>query len=118
MHPDAQLVYAILREWARARSTGSYKLLSERYRDRTNVWFEPHGSWDGLLGALNRQLHGAGAPALSAVVVLQVSGEPGGGFWGCAPSVPSRPNNAMERVQRWSGILQSVYSYPWPERLP
>lgn len=95
-----------------------YTDLSNQYKARTNEWFEPHGSWDEPLGALNQQLHRIGAPAISALVVLKGPQEPGGEFWGSAPSVPARPKNEVERLAAWGTIVKAVHAYNWPSRLP
>jgi hypothetical protein len=39
-----------------------------------------HRSWDSPLGKLNNRWAAVGAPALSALVILEKTGEPGGGF--------------------------------------
>jgi hypothetical protein len=119
--PDIDDVYAVLRTWAVAKpgQIHPYSELSRQYRDRTGEWFEPHGSWDRPLGALNQRLHDAiGAPALSALVVLKEVGEPGGAFWGCAPNVPPRPRSDIDRLAEWSRIVREVHAYDWPLALP
>lgn len=116
--PDVEEVYAILRGWAVAGRYHSYLELSKEYQVRRGVWFEPHGSWDKPLGRLNERLHHAGAPALSALVVLGESQEPGGGFWGCAPNVPPRPKSETARIAAWSQIVKAVFAYAWSSVLP
>jgi hypothetical protein len=117
--PNLDDLYVVLRSWAVAKQTHTYTELSHEYQARTNDWFEPHRSWDAPLGALNQRLHqGAGAPALSALVVLAESREPGGGFWGSAPSVPPRPKNDIERLSVWTSIVKAVHAFPWPLSLP
>lgn len=115
-------LYVVLRDWARARpgQIQPYAELSRQYHVRTGDRFEPHGSWDVPLGALNKRLHDAtGAPALSALVVLKKDPpEPGGGFWGCAPNVPPRPRTPIERLAEWSRIVKAVHEYPWPDSMP
>lgn len=123
--PNLDDLYVILSDWARRKTFQTYTDLSHAYRARTNDWFEPHGSWDAPLGSLNRRLHSAlNAPAISALVVRKPapsSGgtqEPGGGFWGCAPNVPPRPQNDLTRVAEWSRILNDVFAYAWPATMP
>lgn len=111
--PNLDDLYVVLRGWAIAKQVKSYTDLSRDYQALTQEWFEPHGSWDGPLGSLNRALHASGAPALSALVVLKEAGEPGGEFWGCAPNVPPRPTNDVQRVATWSQIVTAVHAYPW-----
>ncbi len=111
-------LYVVLRGWAIAKKIHTYLDLSKQYEARTHEWFEPHGSWDVPLGSLNLHLHQHGAPALSALVVVGATGEPGGGFWGSAQSVPSRPKSDVERLAAWSKIVKDVHAYPWPPSLP
>lgn len=111
----------MLRAWAVAKpgQIHTYTELSWQYKARTGDWFEPHGSWDAPLGALNQRLDGIRAPALSALVVLNKEPpEPGGGFWGCAPNVPPRPKSDMQRLVTWQAIVKAVYAYRWPSSLP
>ena len=116
--PNLDELYLVLRNWATARGMGTYTELARDYQARTGDWFEPHGSWDAPLGRLNQRLHAVGAPALSALVVLASGGEPGGGFWGSAPSVPSRPKAELDRLSAWTGIVNLVHAHPWPVVLP
>lgn len=123
MDVDLDALYAVLVRWivdGKARYQ-PYAKLSEDYEARTGVHFSPHGSWDIPLGALNQRLSRAGAPALSALVVLKSSmregPEPGSGFWGSADTVPSRPGNAMARLEAWSRIVGDIERYDWPASL-
>jgi hypothetical protein len=121
MAPNLDDLYLVLRAWAVAKQnqTRTYAELSQDYKVRTGDWFEPHGSWDQPLGELNRRLHAAArAPALSALVVLGATKEPGGGFWGSAPGVPPRPTNDLARLTEWQRIVKAVLKYPWPPVLP
>lgn len=118
MKPDIDTVYAVLRRWAKQRKPQTYTDLSRAYQSETGDWFEPHGSWDAVLGELNRRLSGVGAPALSAVVVLRATNEPGAAFWGCAPNVPPRPKSDDDRLAEWTRIVNEIETYPWPEKLP
>lgn len=118
MKPDIDHVYAVLRQWAAAGKPQPYTQLSHDYHARTANWFEPHGSWDVPLGELNSHLAAVGAPALSALVILQGKNEPGAGFWGCAPNVPHRPRNDIQRLTEWSRIVQVVIGFNWPPVLP
>ena len=104
---DAALLISIVYEVSRPLSNDlkaagkgpqPYLALSHAYQERTGDWFEPHGSWDKPLGKLNNRLAVARAPALSALVILKEENEPGGKFWGCAPNVPNRPSNEMDRI--------------------
>jgi hypothetical protein len=119
MTPDLDELYAVLSEWAVAGKARTYGELSRAYHARTGDWFEPHGSWDAPLGYLNNRLYVAiRAPALSALVILQNTNEPGGRFWGCAPNVPKRPQNDIARLFEWNRILKDVLAYQWPPILP
>jgi len=118
MTPNLDDLYVVLRKWASGKGPQSYTDLSHKYQARTGDWFEPHGSWDKPLGELNNRLATIGAPALSALVILQGANEPGGGFWGCAPNVPRRPSNEIERLEEWNRIVAEVRAYPWPDILP
>ena len=69
------------------------------------------------LGELNVFLSSIGAPAISALVTLKETNEPGAAFWGCAPNVPSRPRNDIERLTEWSRIVERVIGFKWPKEL-
>ena len=56
--------------------------------------------------------------ARGSLVILQGQNEPGGGFWGCAPNVPHRPRNDIQRITEWNRIVQDVIAYNWPLTLP
>ena len=116
--PELEDLYAVLRQWAIAKKIGTYSELSRAYQKETGTWLAPRGTWGAPLGRLNGGLHEVGAPALSALVVLKASGEPGGLFWDCAPNVPPRPSDATERLGVWSAIVKQVHAYEWPERCP
>ncbi len=118
MEPNIDNLYKVLRKWAVAGKPQTYAQLSHDYHEQTDNWFEPHGSWDIPLGELNIRLASAGAPALSALVMLKTSNEPGEGFWGCASNVPSRPKNDIDRLAEWSRIVKSVITFNWPLVLP
>jgi hypothetical protein len=118
MNPVLEHVYAVLRQWAATGRPQTYRQLSDDYHALTGVWFQPHGNWDAPLGELNNHLASIGAPALSALVILQGQNEPGGGFWGCAPNVPHRPRNDIQRITEWNRIVQDVIAYNWPLTLP
>jgi hypothetical protein len=121
MTPNLDDLYIVLRAWAVAKhnQTRTYTDLSQDYKARTGDWFEPHGSWDKPLGELNRRLHAAGAPALSALVIVGATKEPGGGFWGCSPNVPPRPKNEFARLTEWQRIVADVLAHNnWPAALP
>jgi hypothetical protein len=111
-------LYAILAEVARNHGQLTYGQLSQRYFDATGDWHEPHGSWDAPLGQLNQMLHAVRWPALSAVVVLQATNEPGGGFWESSPNIPPAPANALARTALYGQILTQVYAARWPVTLP
>jgi hypothetical protein len=70
------------------------------------------------LGELNKLLASVGAPALSALVFLQETKEPGDGFWDCAPNVPHRPKKDIDRLTEWSHIVTAIGNYNWPTKLP
>src|SRR5438034_1114873 len=114
---DLENLYAVLAPVARRRPGGQifYSDLSQQYFDRTNEWYEPHGSWDYPLGDLNRMLHTVGWPPLSAVVVLKDDGEPGGLFWESSPNIPRRPADPVARIALYGQILGQVHEAPWPE---
>lgn len=118
MEPDVRHLYAVLRQWAIEGKPRTYTQLSNSYHALTGIWFEPHGSWDAPLGELNELLALAGAPALSALVVLQETSEPGDGFWGSASNVPLRPRKDIDRLSEWSRIAAAVIKHPWPSSLP
>lgn len=118
MKPDVGHLYTVLRQWAVAKNRQTYMQLSHDYHKQTGVWFEPHGNWDTPLGDLNNLLASVGAPALSALVVLQETKEPGDGFWGCASNAPSRPKNDIDRLAVWSLIVKDVIAFNWPVALP
>jgi hypothetical protein len=48
----------------------------------------------------------------------QDTGQPGGGFWGCAPNVPPRPAREPDRDAEWIRIVKDVLAYNWPPTLP
>jgi len=116
--PDLSTTYNILCDCAAARSRLTYTELSEAYMKRSGDWHEPHGTWDEPLGELNRRVHAAGCPAISALVVLKATSQPGGRFWGSAPNVPPRPKNDMARLTTWQAILKAVHAFPWPATVP
>lgn len=119
--PNLDDLYVVLRSWAVAKPgrINTYTELSKQYEARTGDWFEPHGSWGRPLGRLNEHLHRHGAPAVSALVVLKREPpEPGAGFWGSAPSVPTRPKTEIQRLSEWSRIVAAVHAYAWPAALP
>jgi len=118
--PNLDDLYVVLRSWAVAKpgQMHPYSELSRQYKTRTGDWFEPHGSWDAPLGALNQRLDAVGAPALSALVILNEAKEPGAGFWGSAASVPHRPKSEIARLTEWTRIVSAVHTYPWPTALP
>jgi hypothetical protein len=118
MTPDLDELYAVLREWAVAGKSQTYGELSRAYEARTGDWFEPHRSWDAPLGKLNNRLAAVGAPALSALVILKNTKEPGGRFWNSAPNVPERPQNDTARLSEWERIRKDVLTYQWPPTLP
>jgi hypothetical protein len=119
MTPDLDELYAVLRQWAVDGRPQTYGELSRAYHARTDDWFEPHLSWDAPLGKLNNRLYAAiRAPALSALVILEKTNEPGGRFWGCAPNVPERPQNDIARLSEWNRILKDVLAYQRPPTLP
>lgn len=115
-------IYAVLAAVARDATLLTYGDLSNRYRDETGDWHEPHGSWDVPLGQLNQMLDASGWPPLSAVVVLRAGGggfgEPGGGFWESSPNIPARPADADTRTAQWGQLLNEVYEADWPTAMP
>lgn len=121
--PDVAVVYNILKSWAESRNPiRHYSDLSRDYLTATKVSLPPHGSWDRVLGDLNRRLYAAtpSLPALSALVTLKGATyqEPGGDFWGCAPNVPPRPKTDEDRVAVWGDIVKHVLAAKWPPSLP
>ena len=115
---DYEALYAILADVARRRGQLTYGQLSQRYHDDTEDWHEPHGSWDFPLGELNRVLHAVGWPPLSAVVVLQGTGEPGGRFWESSPNIPPRPSDGLTRTTLYAQVLAQVHAAHWPVAIP
>ena len=118
MKPNIDHIYAVLRQWAETGKPQTYAQLSHDYHARTGECFEPHGSWDTPLGELNIHLASVGAPALSALVVLQKTNEPGDRFWGCASNVPPRPRTEIDRLTEWSRMVKEVIGFNWPLSLP
>ncbi|MBI9047248.1 MAG: hypothetical protein JEZ06_22365 [Anaerolineaceae bacterium] len=118
MQPSIDIVYKILKVWAKQETPKSYSDLSDAYQIKTGEWHKPHGSWDRPLGQLNNVLANAGAPAISALVILKIANEPGGNFWGCAPNVPERPKDTIARLSEWKKILDDIFAYKWPESIP
>jgi hypothetical protein len=118
MKPNLDELYVMLCQWAAAGRPQTYQQLSHDYHARTGDWIEYHGGWGAPLGELNNRLAEIGAPAISALVILQGQNEPGGRFWGCAPNVPPRPKRDVERLAEWNRILTEVLSYSWPNALP
>ena len=118
MKPDIGVIYVVLRQWAATGKPQTYSQLAHDYHAQTGEWFEPHGSWDSPLGELNIHLASVGFLALSALVILQETKEPGYAFWGCALNVPPRPRNDIDRVIEWSRIVKEVIGFNWPLRLP
>ena len=47
------------------------------------------------------------------IVILKGKNEPGGGFWGCSPNVPSRPKTEEEKITVWMRILEDIGKYDW-----
>lgn len=118
MKPDIAIVYSILRSWALKGEPRTYSDLSREYEVKTGEWHEPHGSWDIPLGELNTRLASAGAPALSALVILKTANEPGAGFWGCASNAPARPTSELARLEVWQDVVHQIREYQWPASLP
>jgi hypothetical protein len=111
-------LYAVLVQWAKKGTPKTYSQLSIDYCKHTGVLLAPHGTWDAPLGELNNRLHLAGAPALSALVIVKETNEPGAGFWGCSPNVPMRMHDDKKRITAWIHILQKVTSFNWPPLCP
>jgi hypothetical protein len=115
--PEHRVVYKILVSWAKRKHVGTYLELTNAYAVETGVGFEAHGTWDDPLGAINNIAVRWDAPAISSLVVLQSTFEPGGGFWGCAANVPARPKVEDERLKVLSEIQKAVHAYDWPATL-
>ena len=115
---DVEVLYSILAGVARNQRQITYGELSQAYFDRTQEWHEPHGTWDEPLGEVNRLVHETGWPAISSVVVMQDTKEPGGRYWGSSPNVPARPSNSVARIARYGQLLSAVHAAPWPEGIP
>lgn len=115
---DIDVLYAILRERAKAQKPLTYGELSAAYERRTGTFIDPHRGWDYFLGEVNNRAAAIDAPAISALVVVGDTGEPGPGFWGCAENVPKRPASELVRTRKWLQILAEVKAYAWPERTP
>lgn len=115
--PNIKQIYTVLRQWTAAKRPNTYTQLSHDYQLRTGIYFEPHGSWDAPLGEINRLLSSNAAPAISALVILKETKEPGAAFWGCAPNVPARPRTDIERLTAWSRIVTEVIEFTWPQEL-
>lgn len=115
---DFDALYAILFGVARRGDQITYTDLPHAYHRATGEWREPHGGWDDALGELNQRLSAAGHQALSAVVVLKETRQPGGRFWESSPNVPRRPSNNDARVEAYSLILSTVHQADWPDAFP
>jgi hypothetical protein len=115
---ELEVLYTILADIARTQNIITYGQLSQEYCDRTGEWHEPHGTWDEPLGELNRLVYRFGWPAISSVVVLQDSHEPGGKYWGSSPNVPARPSNQVARIALYGQLLSAVHAAPWPVTIP
>lgn len=115
---DLEVLYSILARVAYDRGQITYGHLSQAYFDRTQEWHEPHGTWDEPLGELNRLVHQVGWPAISTVVVMQDTNEPGGRYWGSSPNVPARPANEIARIGLYGQLLGAVHAAPWPNAIP
>ena len=122
--PDLEVLYRILVQTARRRTTMSYEDVSHAYEQRMGIWYHYHGTWDEPLGQINNIVYERvpTLPALSAVVIKKPpdhkQGMPGGAFWGCCPSVPNQPRNTLRRIEVWSQILNDIYATYWPDELP
>ena len=123
MDVDLDTLYAVLinRVVNGSAKPLSYSRLSEEYERITGIPVDHHLGWREPLGTLNQRLSLAGAPALSALVVLKPrpheTSEPGPGFWGSADNVPQRPRNDRARVEAWARILLDIQGYDWPPSL-
>ena len=117
---DLNHLYAVLAAVARREGQFTYGELSQAYMDRTDEWYEPHGSWDEPLGRLNVTLHAVRWLSTSLRVVIRddETREPGGGSWESSANVPARPTNEINRIAEYSRLLRDVYRAPWPEALP
>ena len=116
---DLQVLYGLLVDVSRRpRPQLYYAELSAEYERLTGEYFEPHGSWHEPLGEINRRVYSSGLPALSAVVVLRDTDEPGHGFWGSAPQVPAFRADPVERIATYAEILRAVQKADWPANLP
>ncbi len=115
---DLDAVYTILTAVARRRTQLSYEDLSDRYCVLTKQWHDPLATWREPLAELSQILHRAGWPALSAVVVLKTTSEPGRGFWGSSPNVPQQPSSSFLRTVQYGQLLEQIYRAPWPRRIP
>lgn len=117
--PSVEATYKILTGWAKAEQVKTYSDLSREYQmAEGGDLLEPHGTWDRPLGTINLRLARKRLPALSALVVLKDTQEPGGDFWGCAPNVPPRPKSDIDRVAAWAQIVKDVFAAQWPPKLP
>ncbi|MCW3097903.1 MAG: hypothetical protein JWL77_3521 [Chthonomonadaceae bacterium] len=117
---DLPTLYRVLRDTARNRrsTTFTYAFLSAAYEARTQVHFDPHGTWDMPLDAINKRLEQVGLPPLSSVVVMQDTGMPGGGFWDTCARTRNVSRNADERLFEYARILAEVQEIDWPAELP
>jgi len=120
MGVDLPTLYRVLCDVARNRPTTpfTYTRLSEAYARRTHVQFDPHGTWDMPLDAINKRLEGAGLPPLSALVVTQDTGMPGPGFWGTCVRTQNVARNADDRLMAYASIVNEVYEANWPAEMP
>jgi hypothetical protein len=111
-------LYAVLVSVARSHGQITYGELPLRYIDHTQGTQQPRGHWDAVLAMLNRKLHSAHLPPLSAVVVSMDSKEPGRDFWESTPNVPCRPDDKVARKAAYGALLRQVHAAHWPDTAP
>jgi hypothetical protein len=68
-----------------------------------------------MLGEISEQMHLAGKPMLSALVINQQQGTPGGGFFDLAVQLGKLPAGAsdQEKIAFWKKELAAVYATKW-----
>ena len=77
MNIDTSTVFNILKERVQNGKAKvlTYSELSQAYYDQTDIYHEPHGSWDAILGSINNALNIKLAPPISALVILKGKNE-------------------------------------------
>ena len=114
-----KLLYPILRDFVRRKERLSYFHLSNEYAVVANKRYN-QDEWDEYLGELNGILFKANSksPAITAIVYNEGTKLPGYRFWEVTDNVPEKPKTEAETRRIYAMIIQDVYGYQWPDKLP